>query len=66
MYKDVLRSIEGIEIFPVISFIIFFFFFLGLLLYVFSMKKNWLKEMENMPLEDEQPMSQSLNNNHNE
>ena len=34
MYKNVLQAIAGIEIYPMISFAIFFLFFLGLLVYV--------------------------------
>ena len=53
MYKNVLQSIAGIEIFPLISFIIFFAFFLGLLLYVVFSDKNHLKAMAEMPLLNE-------------
>ena len=52
MYKEALRSIEGIEIFPVISFIIFGLFFVGLLLYVVGYDKAFITEIKNAPLED--------------
>ena len=52
MYKDVLRSIDGIEIFPVISFVIFGLFFVGLGLYVIGFDKKFIKEISNAPLED--------------
>ena len=52
MYKDVLSSIEGVEIFPVISFIIFGLFFIGLGLYVVGFDKKFIKEISNAPLED--------------
>lgn len=51
--KGHLTSIEGIEIFPVISFIIFFSFFIGLSIYVFKMKKSRVDTLKNIPLEDE-------------
>ncbi|WP_187261852.1 hypothetical protein [Pontibacter beigongshangensis] len=45
MYKNVLQAIDGIEIYPLISFTIFFVFFLGLLLYVTLMDKGYVQEM---------------------
>ncbi|KAA9345731.1 hypothetical protein [Adhaeribacter soli] len=53
MYKNVLQSITGIEIFPVISFVIFFAFFLGLLLYVVFSDKKHLAAMSELPLRNE-------------
>lgn len=52
MYKDVLQSITNIEIWPIISFIIFFVFFLGLLWWVFKVDKKFIAEMASMPLRD--------------
>jgi cytochrome c oxidase cbb3-type subunit 4 len=52
MYKDVLRSIENIETWPVISFVIFFAFFIGLLWFTFTADKNFIKRMSNMPMDD--------------
>ncbi|TXK33273.1 hypothetical protein FVR03_19085 [Pontibacter qinzhouensis] len=45
MYKNVLQAIDGIEIYPIISFTIFFVFFLGLLLYVTLMDKKYVQDM---------------------
>jgi hypothetical protein len=53
MYKDVLRSIEGIEIYPVISFLIFFGFFLGLILFVVKQDKSFISKMKNLPMESD-------------
>lgn len=50
MYKSVLQSIDGIEIFPVISFVIFFAFFIGLLLFVIFSDKKHIAAMSEMPL----------------
>jgi hypothetical protein len=50
MYKNVLQSIAGIEVFPIISFVIFFAFFIGLLLYVVFSDKKHLAAMSEMPL----------------
>jgi cytochrome c oxidase cbb3-type subunit 4 len=51
--KHHMETIVGIEIYPLISFTIFFLFFLGLLYYVFTMKKNEIEEMESIPLDND-------------
>lgn len=53
MYKEVLTSIDNIAIWPVISFVIFFAFFIGLLWFTFTADKNFIKRMSNMPIDDE-------------
>lgn len=53
MYKNVLQSIENIQIWPVISFVIFFVFFLCLLLWVFTADKKFIDKMKGLPLEEE-------------
>jgi cbb3-type cytochrome oxidase subunit 3 len=50
MYKEILRGIENVQIWPVISLIIFFAFFVGLLWWVFRTDKNYIGYMENIPL----------------
>jgi cbb3-type cytochrome oxidase subunit 3 len=44
-------SIEGIEIYPLISFLLFFSFFIIVLIYVFRKDKKHIQEMSNLPLE---------------
>ena len=53
MYKNVLQAIDGIEIYPLISFSIFFVFFLGLIVYVVLMDKNYAQSMSSIACEDE-------------
>ncbi len=52
MYNNILQSIDNIAIWPVISFVIFFLFFLCLLWYVFTADKEFINEMKQMPLND--------------
>jgi ATP/ADP translocase len=52
MYKKVLAAIEGIDIYPVITLIIFFTFFVLWLVYVMKLKKSYLDRMSDMPLSD--------------
>ena len=50
--KHNLETIDGVETFPIISLLIFFFFFVGLGIWVFSYKKERIDELSQMPLED--------------
>jgi cytochrome c oxidase cbb3-type subunit IV len=50
--KHNLETIEGIEAYPVVSLLIFFSFFIGLGLWVFSYKKDKIEEMSQIPLND--------------
>lgn len=49
--KHHMETISGIEIYPVISFLIFFIFFLGLIVYMIKVDKKALKDMANIPLD---------------
>lgn len=59
MYKEVLRSIEGIGIFPSISLILFLAFFIGLIIYLIKKGRDYFQDVARLPLEDED----DLNNN---
>ena len=49
--KGHLESITGIEIYPLISLIIFFTFFVVLFWWVFTAKKDYINSVSNIPLE---------------
>lgn len=51
--KNHMDSIAGIEIFPIISLLIFFTFFMGLFWWVFTAKKTHIDEMRNIPLDNQ-------------
>ena len=50
--KGYATSIDGIEIYPIISFIIFFVFFLGVTVYVITSNKKYIDDLSNLPFED--------------
>ncbi len=55
MYKfiqDVTENIEGAQIYPMISLLIFFLFFVVLLWGVFKMSKERVETLSNIPLEE--------------
>lgn len=66
MYKNVLQSIDNIAIWPVISFVIFFAFFIGLLLWVFLSDKKFIDYMKHLPIQDnaKKESSTSTTENH--
>ncbi|MCL4551632.1 MAG: cytochrome C oxidase Cbb3 [Bacteroidetes bacterium] len=51
MFSEHLSKIEGIEIYPIISMIIFISLFLFTLVWVFRLDKKYISEMENLPLD---------------
>ncbi|RMG82940.1 MAG: CcoQ/FixQ family Cbb3-type cytochrome c oxidase assembly chaperone [Bacteroidetes bacterium] len=51
--KHHLETITGIEIFPLISFIIFFLFFVIVTLLVFKKDKKFIEHMRNLPLDND-------------
>lgn len=55
--KQYAETITGIEIYPVISLLIFFLFFVSLTVYVLSMKKSTVKILSEIPLDDESETS---------
>jgi cytochrome c oxidase cbb3-type subunit IV len=57
MFKHYFEQIAGVAIYPLISFGIFFLFFIGLLLWVIFANKNYIQTMRNKPLEDGSTLS---------
>jgi cbb3-type cytochrome oxidase subunit 3 len=51
--KNYMDTIDGIEIFPIISLLIFFIFFVVLFWWVFTAKKDYIKEVSNIPLDNQ-------------
>lgn len=50
--KHNVNTIVGIEIYPIISLLIFFIFFVGLGIWVYGYKKDKIDEMSQIPLND--------------
>jgi cytochrome c oxidase cbb3-type subunit 4 len=51
--KGHMESMEGIEIYPIISLIIFFSFFVALFWWVFTAKKDYIKAVSDIPLDNQ-------------
>jgi cbb3-type cytochrome oxidase subunit 3 len=50
--KHNMETISGVAIYPILSLLIFFLFFVGLGLWVFSYKKEKIDELSQIPLND--------------
>ncbi len=66
MYKNVLQAIENIAVWPVISFVIFFLFFLCLLWWVFTTDRKFIDEMRSLPLKEDTPNDETTSSNSND
>ena len=58
--KHHLDTIQGVEIYPIISLILFFLVFTTMLLFVLKMPKSNIDELSNLPLDND------LNDNNHE
>ncbi|HLW33635.1 MAG TPA: hypothetical protein VKX40_15340 [Aequorivita sp.] len=50
--KGNLENIDNVQIYPMISLLIFFIFFVGLFIWVITAKKEHIEEVSNIPLEN--------------
>lgn len=52
MFSQNLSSIDGVSIFPIISLVLFFVIFSGVLYWVLKKDKSYMESLANMPLQD--------------
>ena len=53
LVRHYLESIAGVEIYPVISFLIFFIFFIAVTWYVIGLDKRYIDEITRYPIDDD-------------
>lgn len=58
-FINYLSDIVNVEIYPLISLIIFVLFFVGLVVYVIKSDKNYIKKMSDMPLDNNDNLNYS-------
>ncbi len=51
--KHHMESMEGVAIYPMISLLIFFIFFTVLFWWVFTARKEYIKSVSNLPLDND-------------
>ncbi|HUH26038.1 MAG TPA: hypothetical protein VLY87_05390 [Flavobacterium sp.] len=59
--KHNMETIMGIEIYPIISLLIFFLFFVGLIIWVYTYKKDAIDKISMLPLQNDEE-NESQNN----
>lgn len=52
MFKHYFEQMDGVDIYPIFSLIVFFVFFLGLGVYVIFFDKKKKEHLERLPLDD--------------
>lgn len=57
--KHYFEDINGIEIYPIVSLVLFFIIFITMVIIVFKIPKDSIEEISNLPLEND-----SQNNNY--
>ena len=55
MFKNVLETIAGVEIYPIISLFVFVTIFTIMLVWVVRRKKSYLDRMARLPLDEDLP-----------
>lgn len=55
MIRNVLSHIGGVEVYGIISILLFFAFFAGMLVWAFGLKSSHLQAMSRLPLRDGEP-----------
>ncbi|HDL01514.1 MAG TPA: cbb3-type cytochrome c oxidase subunit 3 [candidate division Zixibacteria bacterium] len=60
MIKETLQSLVGVEIYPIISLIIFFVVFIMVVLWALMLDKDVIAEMENIPLDNDMTYGDSI------
>jgi hypothetical protein len=53
MYKDILQSIEGVELYAIVAMIIFILFFVGMTIWIIKVDKNYIKLMSELPIKED-------------
>ncbi|TVP50999.1 MAG: cbb3-type cytochrome c oxidase subunit 3 [Mongoliibacter sp.] len=59
MKKDILSSIENIEIYPIISLLIFVVFFVGMFIWVIKADKSYINHMKDLPFDEDSQKNSS-------
>ncbi len=54
LVRHYLESIAGVEIYPIISFLIFFIFFIAVTWYVIRLDKSYIDEITRYPIDDDE------------
>lgn len=62
-FSNYLSSIENVSIYPVITLILFFAVFVGAVFWIFTRDKEYISKLENIPLENDNFINNTENEN---
>ena len=62
-FSNYLSSIENVSIYPIITLIIFFTVFVGAVIWIYTRDKDYISELENIPLDKNNFNKNSENEN---
>lgn len=62
-FSNYLSTIDNVSIYPIITLILFFAVFVGALIWIFTRDKNYISELENIPLENDDYKQNTENEN---
>jgi hypothetical protein len=54
MFRNIFGQIQGIEIYPILTLLFFFAFFVSVLIMVLRLDKKFVNYMGNLPLENDE------------
>jgi cytochrome c oxidase cbb3-type subunit 4 len=63
MFNNYLTAIDGIEIYPVIGLIIFLVVFISVVVWVMKIDKNYVREAERLPLDNDNKVDETISFN---
>ena len=66
MFNNYLQSIEGIGIYPIISLLVFFIFFVVMIVWLTKVDKSYIKKMSSMPLDNEENFNKNYSGENND
>lgn len=66
MFNNYLESIEGVGIYPIISLLVFFMFFVVMIVWLMRVDKSYIKKMSSMPLDNEENLYKNYSGDNND
>ena len=51
MFKDIFKAMSGIEVYAIVSLLLFFLIFLGVVYWSIKVDKKYLNKMKHLPLD---------------
>ena len=60
MYKEYLESINGVQVYAIVGFVIFFLFFIIVTIHTFRLNKQSVNRFSQLPLDEETETNSQL------